>query len=211
MEKLAKRISKEIGDTLHLDTERQAVIAYGLTAMIQMGAIFAIVSAFGAVCGFLMECWVLFFGVGLIRKSTGGVHSKSIYGCLFVSVGSILCLSYLSVWVTQLPLSLKMGCFISLSLLLFCGILFYIRVPMDSPNKPIVKPQKIKRLRRQSFCLLIGIAMLAFGGLFFKAQVPWLYRFSFSLQLALVWQTFTLTKPCAIFIGAIDHIFCKND
>lgn len=74
---------------------------------------------------------------------------------------------------------------------------------MDSPNKPIRRPEKIRRLRRQSF-VYAGVCTLACAG---TAAAYWLRPLPTtalsvyaSLILALCWQSFTLTAPAGLLL-----------
>ena len=95
----------------------------------------------------------------------------------------------------------------SLCLLAFVWIWWIIirRVPVDSPNKPIRRPEKIRRLRRQSF-VYAGVCTLACAG---TAAAYWLRPLPTtalsvyaSLILALCWQSFTLS---------LIHIWCLGN
>ncbi|MGB4313396.1 MAG: accessory gene regulator B family protein, partial [Natronincolaceae bacterium] len=77
MEKLAKGLADNIGKNLQYDSEKTAVVAYGLTAAFQMFTIFFVLSIVGSIWGFWAEGMIIFILVGLLRKSVGGAHSKT--------------------------------------------------------------------------------------------------------------------------------------
>ncbi len=204
VEAFANNIAGKIAGQMNFDNDKKAVIAYGLTAIIQMITIFFIISVIGLLCGFWYEGILIFTGVGIIRKSTGGAHSRTMLGCIIISVLSVTVLS----WLSRYPLGSEVNLYINLlaSCLVYivCFIVFYIRVPVDTPNKPIVSANKIKRLRKQSFIILTVFFILSITAVLLS---DWNTRFlsiGSSIRLTMLWQMFTLTKTGAFLFGKID-------
>lgn len=204
METLAHNIAQKIAFQLAYDEDRQSVIAYGLTAIFQILTIFAVISIIGVIFDFWYECVIIFLEVGIIRKSTGGAHSQTMKGCLMISVLSVILLSTLSRYLLNQNITYFFNCGISVLILAICFIVFYLRVPVDSPNKPIVRPEKIKRLRRQSFFILSILILITFACIFLTTWNQRFYSIAVSIRLALLWQLLTLTKTGAHFIDRID-------
>lgn len=204
METLAHNAAKKIAMQMDFDKDKTAVIAYGLTAIFQILAIFLIITVIGMLFGFWMESTIIFLGVGILRKSTGGAHSSTIGGCLIISVLSIVILSALSRYAFSLSINVWINIVISVMVFGICLIVFYLFVPVDSPNKPIVKSEKIKRLRRQSFVILTIGFLLSIACVFLTDRQERFYSIASSIRLAMLWQMFTLTKVGASFIHKID-------
>ncbi|MGI6270296.1 MAG: accessory gene regulator ArgB-like protein [Candidatus Howiella sp.] len=206
MERLTRWIAESVARSQALDEERTSVIAYGLSALFQMIGIFFVITLVGAVFDFWYEAVLLFLSVGLLRKSTGGAHSKSYAGCMVVSIATICILAVVVRYGVRvgwlLPLSL-----VSAGAYILCFCMIYFRAPVDSPNKPIRSAGKIRRLRRNAILTLLVYGLLT-------ACCYWLNSVSIrflscgaALTLGCLWQSFTLTKPGAYMIGKITGIF----
>jgi accessory gene regulator B len=204
IETLAHKIAEKIALQLDYDDDRKAVVAYGLIAIIQMVTIFIIITIIGILFDFWYECMIIFIGVGIIRKSTGGAHSKTMNGCIIISILSVTMLSALSRYLLCKPINSYVNLGVSILVFAISFIIFYLRVPIDSPNKPIVKPEKIKRLRKQSFFLLIFFFLLTITFIELATYNKRFYSIAFSVRLTMLWQLFTLTKTGTLLLGKID-------
>ncbi len=207
METLASNLAAKIALQMDYDEDKKAVLAYGLTAIFQMVTIFTIISLIGLLFKFWYESILIFFGVGIIRKSTGGAHSHTMNGCIIISVFSITLLSSISRFILNTMISNYANYIVSVIIYLLCFIIFYIRVPVASPNKPIAKPDKIKRLRKQSFIILTLFFIIS---IVLISLIPWnrrLYSIAVSVRLTMLWQLFTLTKIGIRFFGQVDSYF----
>jgi accessory gene regulator B len=204
IEKLAHNLADKIALQLGYDEDRKAVIAYGFMAILQISTIFIIVSFLGALFDFWYESMIIFIGVGIIRKSTGGAHASTMNGCIIISVLSIMMLSMLSRYLLYIPINIYINIGISLIIFIICFTVFYLRVPIDSPNKPIVKPEKIMRLRKQSFFILTLFFTLSIILVILTTCNERFYSIAASIRLAMLWQLMTLTKTGAMVINKID-------
>lgn len=211
MEILAKSLSEKIAIKLHFGSEKREVIAYGLTAIFQMVAIFVITSVVGIIGGFWYECMVLFIGVGLLRKSVGGAHSQTFTGCLFISILTITFLAFLSRFLSRflfLNSAENPAVWIIVSAFFTIAFIYtYLKAPVDSGNKPIQRPEKIKRLRRNAFLTLFLFFITALLLLYFSYKNGRLISVSISFAFAALWQTFVLTVFGQGFINAVDRKF----
>ncbi len=205
---LCRKWSAQISGALSLEEERRQVIEYGLLALVQMSVILAGAMLAGAVFGFLPETVILFFSVGILRKNTGGAHSETIGGCTVMSIAVICILAALCRYVLMGIPSQTMAV---LLLALCYGLAFlqiYRRAPMDTPNKPITKPEKINRLRRQGFFVLAIYAILSLALLLWGAKRG--TSLSFAVSCASLWQAATLTRPGATMIRTVDRLFARS-
>lgn len=208
---LANSLAEKLAVKLGYDDEKRKVMAYGLGAAIQMLELLLIAIIFGLVFDCLWECMILFWGVGLLRRTTGGTHCNTYMACIMTSSLSI-CLLALFCRYMILPCFAKhiyVLCGIIPAFGLF-GLIAWKRVPLASPNKPITNPAKVKRLRKQCFLtmlvyLAISIVLLAFD---------WNNGRNISCFLALItvlyWQCFTLTSWSNRLAGAMDRLFANE-
>lgn len=209
---LANRIAAVIAERLGYDDEQRAVMAYGLGAAIQMLQLLLIAFIFGIFFDCLIETMIIFWGVGLLRRTTGGEHCRTYMACILTSSLSVCLLSfvcryllpgYLPVWNYILfGIIPAFGCFVWIA---------YKRVPKAAPNKPIDNPVKIKRLRRQCFTTVIIYLILAIVLL----SLNWSDKRNISafsaLMAVLWWQSFTLTSWSSRLAQSMDRLFANDD
>jgi accessory gene regulator B len=207
MERKAHELSEQIAAQFKYDNDRKAVIAYGLVAFFQTIVLFLIISFIGIMCHFYYESLIIFFCVGLIKKSTGGAHSETMFGCMVISVFSIVLLSVFSRYVFSVPISFYLNIGLSATIFLICLYVFIKRVPIDSPNKPITKPEKIKRLRIQSFIILTVLSIISIILILFSTTNNRFLSLSAAIRLSLLWQTLMLTESVINLLKRIDSKF----
>ena len=205
---LADRIATKIADSLNYDEEKRLVMAYGLGAFIQMGQLMLIALLFGLVFDCLIECMVVFWGVGLLRRSAGGIHCKHYMSCILTSSLSICLISLICRFF--IPASagkiwhVVIGILPAFSVML---LLAWRRVPVASENKPIENPVKIRRLRKQCFAtigiyLVICIFLILYDwGDGRNISTLW------SVICVLWWQSFTLTSLSERLVRSMDSLF----
>jgi accessory gene regulator B len=204
IETLAHKIAEKIALQLDYDDDRKAVVAYGLIAILQMATIFIIITIIGILFDFWYECMIIFMGVGIIRKSTGGAHSKTMNGCIIISVLSVTMLSAISRYLLCLPINTFVNLGISVFIFMISFFIFYLRVPVDSPNKPIVKKDKIRRLRKQSYFLLFVFFLLTAIFIELASAYNRFYSLATSVRLMILWQVFTLTETGILLLKKVD-------
>lgn len=204
MERLAHKIADKITLQLNLDKDKNAIIAYGLIGILQVISIFIIITTIGIIFDFWYESLMIFFGVAFIRKSTGGAHASTMNSCNIVSVFSILLLSALSRYVLSYPLNIYINLGYSILVFIMCFIVFYFRVPIDNPRKPIVSSEKIRRLRKQSFLRLTLLFIISILFITLAISYKRFYSIGVSIRLAMLWQMFALTKTGTLILGKID-------
>lgn len=196
MEQCARKAAHFIAQQQKLDEERESVIAYGMLAFFQMLLILLYAVIWGLLTRTLWESLIIYFVVGIFRKFTGGAHAHSMEGCIFVSITTMSVMAALSHYVIAPRVSSSL--MVLFTLFTFSLVFFVVwkKAPVDSPNKPIRKPEKIKRLRRGSFILLtlFGIISIFLTILTFFINSSVLLSMDCALMLALIWQGFTLTK-----------------
>lgn len=210
IEKLAYKLSAKLAYQLNYDADQKAILSYGLIGILQMATIFIIISIIGVTFNFWYESLLIYIGVGFLRKSTGGAHSKTMIGCIIMSVMSITLLSATSRYLIVVRLDVWIDIAISFFIFTYSILIFYLRVPVDNPNKPIVKPDKIKRLRKQSFIKLGILFLITLIFIVTSVFNNRFYSFAISIRLAILWQLLTLTKTGIFILNKIDFsINCK--
>ena len=86
MEKLAKQLANNIASSLNYDKEKEAVIAYGLIAIIQVAITVLLILLFGIQIGAPIEALVICFSASILRKYSGGAHADTPELCTAISV-----------------------------------------------------------------------------------------------------------------------------
>lgn len=201
MTKQVNKFAHTIAKNSNLNEEQEAVIAYGMLALLQMAVILIIAVAAGLIFNCLWQCITIYLAVGIFRKFTGGAHGKSMGQCIIVSTLSITVMAVIAKYVLTafLPLWAQIT-FIAVSLITVY-IITYLKAPVDSPNKPIKNPKKIKRLRISAFVyisvLLILCALLVFIATKFSFDTA--SGIAYCICLSLLWQSATLTPLFTFF------------
>lgn len=209
---LADRLAQKLSGMLGYDEEQCKVIAYGLGAVIQMLELLLVSVIFGLVFDCLYECFIVFLGVGLLRRSMGGGHCKTYMACMLTSSLSIVLLALFARYL--IPGCLPKWLYLVLEFIpgFACiGLVAYKRAPQDTPNKPITKPEKIKRLRRQCFTTILVYMVIALVLLWFDWGRGRNISSFTALILALYWQCFTMTSWSARLANAMDRLFMNQE
>jgi accessory gene regulator B len=204
MEKKAHEVAEKIGQQLNFSEEKRAVVAYGLIAIFEIFSILIIISVVGLLGHFFTESLIIFLGVGLLKKSTGGAHSDTMFGCIFISSFSISFLAMLSKYVFYFDIAGTVNIVVTAFIYTLCLLVFYIRVPVDSVNKPIRNPRKITKLRLQSVVLLTLYTALSVLIIVLTPSDMTRNSILASLRLAILWQTTMITSAGIRFIKRID-------
>jgi len=204
IEVLANKIADGIAMQLGLEKEKRSVIAYGLIGILQVTTLFIIIAIVGLVTDSLYESLIIFISVGFIRKSTGGAHSKTMMGCNTVSVSSIALLAISSRYLLNTRIDSYVNLGITMMVFLISYYIFFLRVPVDSPNKPIVKLEKIKRLRIESFSKLFLFFLLTILSILLADTHERFYSIASSIRVAMIWQAVTLTETGTLLLSKLD-------
>ncbi|HBL85075.1 MAG: hypothetical protein A2Y17_02535 [Clostridiales bacterium GWF2_38_85] len=212
MENVFYRIAYVIGSKNGFDDERIKVIAYGLMALSQTIGIFILSSVLGIIFGCLYESLAIFFIVGFIRKYTGGAHATTLISCMIISVTVILSMSavarYTFSFVFKQLSVIDIRIIIIIVYVLIYSLIFitvFKLAPVDSPNKPIKKPEKIKRLKNGSRIIIISLFLSSIVLVWFSKYNYRFFTVANSALFATLWQTLTLTKTGHKLINVLDR------
>ena len=96
MEKLAKKLANNISVSLGYDDEKEKVIAYGLTGIIQIIVTVLLVFVIGIIVGTPMEALIICFSISILRKYSGGAHVSTIGLCTTLGVTYCVAFSLIS-------------------------------------------------------------------------------------------------------------------
>lgn len=193
-ERLSNNIGSSIAGKLNFNKEKQEIITYGAYILLDVTLCLFMVVVLGLIFNVFYEAMVFSLTTALLRKYSGGAHATTSFRCAtigaVVAVGFALIIKSLPFWLYTYYINIFMSVSFLISYLI---ILKY--APKDSPNKPIVKEEKIRELKIKSIWTLhiyvfVCLAMFAFG-LYFKPKL--------NIYIALVcsgtlWQAFTLTS-----------------
>lgn len=210
MEKLAHKFASYISLSLGYDDEKEAVIAYGLTAIIQVSATILLVLLLGILAGVLIESLIVCFSVALFRKYSGGAHAETAEFCTCFTTLYCTFAAFLSKrWLSMLYSPILMGVVI----ILIFGLSFiavYKLAPVDTPNKPIRTAKKRRRMRVGSFAILTIYFLLSVVFFVLSLQFDAFKSYGISLLFGIAWQVFTLTHLGSRFIHGMNHTFMKG-
>ena len=205
MEKIVRRLASKIARSQGLDAEREAVVAYGLLAMTQISVITLLALALGFAVGAPVEALIVCFSVSFFRKYSGGAHAYDADFCTVVSVAYCTLAAAASGWLSPLyRLPAMLDAVISFYATAYWVIYRY--VPVDSPNKPIKNPLKIKRMRKGSFLLVTAYLALQLLFIFQGTRNPLFQGYGISLLLGVAWQTLTLTPIGAVLLNKLNDL-----
>ena len=211
METLARKLANKIAFSLGCDKEKEAVVAYGLFAIIQITITILLVLILGILVGACIEALIICFSASILRKYSGGAHAETANLCTCISVlyctlTAIISKKLLLTLYSPAPMIMAIVIIFSLSYLII-----YKYAPVDSPNKPIKTEKKKNRLRKGSFFTLfayISLSVVLFI-LSYKYEIPRSY--GISLLFGVSWQVFTLTPYGSFLFKKINHFFVRKE
>lgn len=208
LEIICKNISINLKNELNLDDDKASIIEYGLFAFFHISASILLVAAIGLIFNVMIEALIISFVVAILRKFSGGAHASTALNCAIVGV----LISVLPAYITKnLNLNINYIIFIGIPLYIILYIIVYKLAPVDSPNKPIKKEEKIKKLKKGSIILLsIYMIIVAFNiSIYYISKNQVFLIYSACIYIGLLWQVFTLTKYGHILVNIIDSLFIK--
>lgn len=210
MEKLAQNLARNISSSLGYDEEKEAVVAYGLTAIIQVSATVLLVLLFGILAGVLVESLIVCFSVAVLRKYSGGAHAETAEFCTCFSAVYCTLTAFLSKkLLTAIYSFIPMAAAVTLVFIL-SFVFIYKLAPIDTPNKPIRTEKKKRKMRAGSFIVLAIYFILSVAFLVLSPQSDRFKSYGISLLFGTVWQVFTLTHQGSLFIKRMNDIFIKE-
>lgn len=205
MEKWIRGKASNIAQSLGMDAEREAVVAYGLIAIVQIAITLILVLLIGLALGIAAEAMMVCLSVSILRKYSGGAHADTAEFCTVFSIVHCTVSGLLSRWFAQ---AYHQGWMLAAILLVY-AVAFAIAwryVPVDSPNKPIRTAKKKRRMRVGSF-LLLGLYLILSAVFYvFSPTAPGFRSLGISLLLGVSWQVLTLTPVGAILLHKLNEL-----
>lgn len=207
MEMLVRRFTHKIALSLGHDEEQEAVVAYGLLAMLHTAINILLVFLLGLLLGVPGEALVVCLSASLLRKFSGGVHAVAAELC--TSIGIVYCAGT-AFLVRNVLLSFYHPAVMAVAVAVvycFAFLAVYYKAPVDSPNKPIKSEQKIRRMRRGSYATLTVYLLFSIMFWFLGGSRAWAGSYGISLLFGVAWQAFTLTSFGFAFIGKLNSLY----
>ena len=208
LELLSKNIANNLKRELDLDEDKRSIIEYGLFAFFHMGISILLVAIVGAIFNVMIEALIISFVVAILRKFSGGAHASTAINCAIVGVLVSVIPAYLI-----RNINFNSNYIISIGILLYIisFITIYKLAPVDSPNKPIKKAEKIKRLKRGSIIILSIYMIIVLFNIIttYVSKNNVLLLYSSCIYIGILWQVFTLTKFGHFIVNIIDSLFIK--
>ncbi|MBS5885901.1 MAG: accessory gene regulator B family protein [Clostridium sp.] len=208
LELLCKNISYNLKKELNLDDDKRSIIEYGLYAVIHMAISILTVAIFGKIFGVMYEALIISFVEAILRKYSGGVHASTPFNCILIGIIVAVLPGYL---IKSINLNINYIVFIGAIIYIISLIIIYKLAPVDSPNKPIKKEQKIKKLKKSSLIVLsIYMIIVCYNIVMYyisNSQIFLIY--SVCIYAGILWQVFTLTRYGHILVGILDSLLIK--
>lgn len=206
MERLAEKISFKIAEEISCSEEKREVIEYGIFAILQTFLIGLVVLAPAYFLGIFPQTASFFISVSLLRKFSGGVHSSSVFSCTVISIVSCLIFGHFSYLLSIILSDMIYPVIFGLSVYLFSLPVIFLKVPVESPNKPISNPLfkkalKIKSIILLSLYIIFGVLIVVLTDNNLTAS-----GIFYGIILAVIWQTFSLTYIGQKFLLKSDRI-----
>ncbi|WP_291649216.1 accessory gene regulator B family protein [Clostridium sp.] len=208
LELICKNISNSLKNELNLDEDKRSIIEYGLYAVLHMIISILLVGIFGKILGVMFEALIISFVEAVLRKYSGGVHASTPFNCIV-----------LGIIVAVLPAYLIKNINLNIIYIIFVGVIIYIAslsiiyklAPVDSPNKPIKKEEKIKRLKKRSIIILSIYMIIVICNLimYYTSKNNIFLIYSTCIYAGILWQVFTLTRYGHIVVNILDSLLIK--
>ena len=208
LELICKNISINLKNQLNLNEDKASIIEYGLFAFFHMSISILLVAVIGLIFNVMIEALIISFVVAILRKFSGGAHASTALNCAIVGVLISVIPAHI---VKNLNFNINYIIFIGIPLYIILLIIIYKLAPVDSPNKPIKKQEKIKKLKKGSIILLsIYMIIVAFNVIIYYISKNYIFLvYSACIYIGMLWQVFTLTKYGHILVNIVDSLFIK--
>ncbi len=205
LELLSKNISNNLKRELNLDEDKRSIIEYGIFAFFHMGISVLLVAIIGLVFNVIIESLIISFTIAILRKFSGGAHASTSTNCAIVGVLISVIPAYI---IKNINLNSNYIIVIGVLLYIISLIIIYKLAPVDSPNKPIKKKEKIKRLKRGSIIILsiYMIFVVINISIYCIKEMNSLLIYSACIYVGVLWQIFTLTKYGHMLVNKIDSL-----
>lgn len=210
VERVSDYIAVRIAKALDLDEDNKEVIAYGAFSLIQTIWSIILVMIFGAIFHVFWEAIFISFSGALLRKYCGGAHATSPNRCaiigVIICVGNALILDKILFYTS--PLYILTFCCLTF---IFTYYVIYKYSPVDTPNKPIVKEETKRRLRKSAFKMThFYVVIITILYLYYIKEKSYTALMVISsISIGVLWQDITLFSVGHYIMSKLD-IMLKN-
>lgn len=153
--KLSAKIAEHLCDTAVITEEDKDLYSYGFFVILSRILFLIITTIFGIILHIAIESILFFVLFCLIRSYAGGVHASSEFKCTAYTTGALfICVLFIKFFKEH---NLD---YVTLILLIISSTCIFVLSPLDSPEKPLVKQEKIhfKKCSCIITCLIIVLA-----------------------------------------------------
>lgn len=160
--KLSEYLIRAMLSKGYITDDEKEIYVYGLFMMISQVLLFVLTSVFGIILNCFIEAIIFYITFQIIRKYAGGYHATTETRCEILSAISVL------ICVLVIRISNVYGFY---NILLICTsmsiVAIFILCPLDTPEKPLTKKEKI-HFRKKSWIILIAISTIIGIATYFK-------------------------------------------
>jgi Membrane protein putatively involved in post-translational modification of the autoinducing quorum-sensing peptide len=206
-ERIAATIGRNAKSVLNVDDDKEQIIVYGAISLLQtVFAVFWVVVA-GLFFGILYEALVFSIVVSILRKYSGGVHASSPSRCILIGTALAVIVG-ITIDHQLYRLNLPIIILISIVCIIVSFIIILKNAPVDSIKKPItdIEIKKMFKIKSIIVILCFLVLVLILFVLNRMNQKQYYIKFIESIDLALLWQSITLTKLGACILNKVDFV-----
>ena len=194
VERTSRKISGFLANELSLGEEKEAVINYGLFAIIQTLISIIFVLTFGLIFDVAFEAFLISLTMSILRKSSGGIHASTPVRCIVVATNFSVGMGVAIKKVIAIAISLDS--ILKIIIFVWAYIIVYKLAPVDSIAKPINSLEKKRKLKRNSiFILTVFIIITIINNLtFIWIREEKFIVYNYCIYTAIAWASFFLNK-----------------
>lgn len=208
LELLSKKLSNYLKFELNFDEDKRSIIEYGIFSFLHISISILVVAIIGYFLKIIVEALIISFIISILRKFSGGAHASTSINCEVLGVLIAIVPAYI---IKNIGLNSNYIIILGSLVYIISFIIIYKLAPVDSPNKPIKKKEKIKRLKRGSIIILfiyMILVVISISIYYFKGINSFLV-YTYCIYIGILWQVFTLTKYGHIVVNKVDSLLIK--
>lgn len=191
--KLSKKIVVDLIDKSIINDTEEELYTYGFFMLLSRTLYFILTIIFGVILNLVPESVVFYVTFQFIRTNAGGIHASSELKCeVATTVSLLLCLGVVKLCDLY---NLKI---VIIILTIVAAVLIFLLCPLDTPEKPLNKKEKVY-FRKKSWIILLIILAFIGTSLYFEINT-FIYPCSMSLIL----------ESVLLVLGEIKGIRKKN-
>ena len=190
---VSKKIVYHLIDKSIINETEEELYTYGFFMLLSRTLYFILTIIFGVLLNLVPESVVFYVTFQFIRTNAGGIHASSELKCeVATTVSLLLCLGVVKLCDLY---NLKI---VIIILTIVAAVLIFLLCPLDTPEKPLNKKEKVYFRKKSWIILLIILAFIGIS-LYFEINT-FIYPCSMSLIL----------ESVLLVLGEIKGIRKKN-